>query len=102
MKAHLLRSALPLCLAATSLAVLAQGHPYRDPAIEQQRYESARAKDIAAAEVGGEPLGARLIDLNGATGGWEVLVRVSAEERWRVIVDRDTWTVRRKEKVEKP
>ena len=102
MKAHLLRSALPLCLAATSLGAFAQGYPYRDPALEQQRLErleSARAKDVAAVEVGGEALGARRIDLNGSTGGWEVFVRVSDEERWRVIVDRDTWTVRKKEKV---
>jgi hypothetical protein len=108
MKILLLQSALGLCLSATPGAAqnAPTQTPYVDPALEEQRRqeraESTRAQGIAATEVGGEALGARRIDLNGASGGWDVVVRVSDDERWRVIIDRDTWTVRSKRKIEKP
>lgn len=67
----------------------------------QERYEASKAAGIAAVEVGGEATGARRIDLNGATGGWEVFVKIKGQSYgWRVIIDRDTWTVREKQKVQ--
>ena len=109
MKPVLMRNAFWLCLAATSLSVplAAQQQPHAETPAEhqarQQMYESERAKGIAAVEVGGEAIAARLIDLNGATGGWEVLVRMSTGDKgWRVVVDRDTWTVRDKTQIPNP
>ncbi|HZU54177.1 MAG TPA: hypothetical protein VFF77_09810 [Holophagaceae bacterium] len=103
MNRPLLRNALWACLAATSLSIPLAAQAPCDPAIQQQRYESERAKGVAAVEVGGEAIAARRIDLNGATGGWEVLVRMpSGGHGWKVVVDRDTWTVRSKSQVPNP
>jgi len=108
MKPALMRNAFRLCLAATCLSVpllAKRGRPetWQESQARQQRYESDRAKGVAAVEVGGEAIAARRIDLNGATGGWEVLVRMaSGDKGWKVVVDRDTWTVRSKTQVPNP
>lgn len=107
MKTLMLRNALLACGIATCVTPsLAARMPLQQacaPGSRQYDYESDRAKGIAAVEVGGEAIAARLVDLNGATGGWEVLVRMSQGTKgWRVMVDRDTWTVRSKEQVANP
>ena len=101
MRRTMMQAALLLCLAATAgpaWSAAPQERRETDQA-RQERYEREKAKGIAAVEVGGEAIAARRIDLNGATGGWEVLVKVK-DDQWRVIIDRDTWTVRRKDKIQ--
>lgn len=103
MKTSALRNAFLVCAIATSAALPAMAQTPFEPGSKAYLYEAERAKGVAAVEVGGEAIAARLIDLNGATGGWEVLVRMSSGDTgWRVIVDRDTWTVRTKTQVPNP
>lgn len=98
MRAPLLRNAI--CLWALATPLLAQ-QPILDA--EQYRYESQRAWDTAEGEVRGEAVSARLVELNGATGGWEVRVYMRNEARgWKVLIDRDTWTVRWTERIPNP
>jgi len=53
------------------------------------------AMAVAEAETGGEALSAHRIDLNAATGGYEVMVRMPEKERgYRVVIDVDTRRVR--------
>ncbi len=102
MRRPMMQAALLLCLAATTSpawCAAPQEHHDSNPG-RQERYEREKAMGIAAVEVGGEAVAARRIDLNGATGGWEVLVKAK-DEQWKVVIDRDTWTVRRKDKVKK-
>ncbi len=102
MKLSALRNTLCVCALATSPIAASAQTPVA-PGSKAYLYEAERAKGVAAVEVGGEAIAARLIDLNGATGGWEVLVRMSSGDTgWRVIVDRDTWTVRTKTQVPNP
>lgn len=106
MRAKLMQSAIWLCAGAAFFPIHAittmpglQG-PQQASQERRERYEAKKAKDIAAVEVGGEATAARRIDLNGATGGWEVFVKVQNQTYgWKVIIDRDTWTVREKQKV---
>ena len=64
---------------------------------------AAEAKAIAEQETHGQAVSARRIDLNGASGGWEVLVHMPGEPRgWCCIVDCDTHTVFRKTRVPNP
>lgn len=65
---------------------------------------SAReAKAIAERDTGGEAVRAQRIPLNGASGGWEVDIRMSGEERgWHCIVDCDTHLVRTKDRIPNP
>jgi hypothetical protein len=79
--------------AATSLVVASQ-----TPCHNRQD-----AMHIAEVETQGQAVSARRIDLNGATGGWEVLVRMAGKEHgWRVVIDRDNGKVRRKEPCPNP
>lgn len=107
MKTSMLRNALLACgLATCATPALQSRVPLQQacaPGSREYAYESDRAKGVAAVEVGGEALAARLIDLNGATGGWEVLVRMpQGGKGWKVVIDRDTWAVRSKEQVPNP
>lgn len=61
------------------------------------------AKAIAERETGGKAVSARRIPLNGASGGWEVEVRMPGEERgWRCVIDSDTHMVHTKTRIEQP
>ncbi|HEX9009453.1 MAG TPA: PepSY domain-containing protein [Holophagaceae bacterium] len=61
------------------------------------------AKAIAEQETGGKAVSARRIPLNGASGGWEVEVRMPHEDRgWRCVIDSDTRTVHTKSHIENP
>ncbi len=106
MRTLLLQSAIWLCVGATFCPTHANDcspQPQERVLDERQRaerYEATKAEGIASVEVGGEATGSRRIDLNGATGGWEVFVKIKGEKfGWRVVIDRDTWTVRSKQKV---
>ncbi len=61
------------------------------------------AKAIAEQDTGGKAVSARRIPLNGASGGWEVEVRMPHEDRgWRCVIDCDTRTVHTKTHIENP
>lgn len=61
------------------------------------------AKAIAEQDTGGKAVSARRIPLNGASGGWEVDVRMPHENRgWRCVVDADTRTVHTKTRIDQP
>jgi hypothetical protein len=61
------------------------------------------AKAIAERETGGRAISARRIPLNGASGGWEVDLRVPNEDRgWRCIIDSDTHMVHSKARIDQP
>nr|WP_320132698.1 hypothetical protein [uncultured Holophaga sp.] len=61
------------------------------------------ARAIAEAETGGMAVSAHRIHLNGASGGWEVEVRMPDEGRgWRCIVDCDTRMVRSRDRIPNP
>ncbi len=61
------------------------------------------AKAIAEQETGGKAVSARRIPLKGASGGWEVDVRMPREDRgWRCVIDSDTRTVHTKTHIENP
>jgi len=61
------------------------------------------AKAIAERETGGKAVTARRIPLNGASGGWEVEVRMPRDEKgWRCIIDADTRTVHSKTRIDQP
>ena len=61
------------------------------------------AKAIAEQETGGKAQSARRIPLNGASGGWEVDVRMPKETKgWRCIIDSDTRMVETKTRIDQP
>ena len=62
-----------------------------------------QAKAIAEQDTGGKATSARRIPLNGASGGWEVEVRMPREDKgWRCIIDADTRTVHTKTHIDQP
>jgi hypothetical protein len=64
---------------------------------------SKQAKAIAEQETGGRAISARRIPLNGASGGWEVEVRMPHEDRgWRCIIDSDTRMIHSKTRIDQP
>lgn len=64
---------------------------------------AGEAKAIAERETGGRAVTARRIPLNGASGGWEVDLRMPGEERgWRCIIDSDTHMVHSKARIDQP
>ena len=59
------------------------------------------AKAIAEQDTGGKAVSARRIPLNGASGGWEVDVRMPHDEKgWRCIIDADTRMVYSKTRID--
>ena len=90
------RAATLLLLPA--LVLSAGGRHRHGPLVSQKD-----AKAIAARETGGIPVSAREVPLNGASGGWEVDVRMPKEDRgWRCIIDDDTRMVSTKERIPNP
>ncbi len=62
-----------------------------------------QAKAIAEQETGGKATSARRVPLNGASGGWEVDVRMPHEAKgWRCIIDSDTRMVHSKTRIDPP
>jgi hypothetical protein len=61
------------------------------------------AKAIAEQETGGKATSARRVPLNGASGGWEVDVRMPREAKgWRCIIDVDTRMIASKTRIDQP
>jgi Peptidase propeptide and YPEB domain len=62
-----------------------------------------QAKAIAEQDTGGKAVSARRIPLDGASGGWEVDVRMPGEAKgWRCIIDADTRMVHAKTRIDHP
>jgi hypothetical protein len=59
------------------------------------------AKAIAEQETGGKAVSARRVPLNGASGGWEVDVRMpKGAKGWRCVIDSDTRMVTTKTRID--
>jgi uncharacterized membrane protein YkoI len=64
---------------------------------------SKEAKAIAEQDTGGRATSARRVPLNGASGGWEVEVRMPRETQgWRCVIDADTHMVHSKTRIDQP
>ena len=64
---------------------------------------SKEAKAIAEQDTGGKAVSARRMALNGASGGWEVDIRMPHEANgWRCIIDADTHMVHSKTRIDQP
>jgi hypothetical protein len=62
-----------------------------------------QAKAIAEQETGGRATSAQRIPLNGASGGWQVDVRMPQENLgWRCVIDADTRMVHSKTRIDQP
>ena len=64
---------------------------------------AGEARAIAERETGGKAVSTRRIPLNGASGGWEVTLRMPNEDRgWRCIIDSDTHMIYSKTRIDLP
>lgn len=98
-----MRMLLPalLMLAILPADAAAAGKP-RGPRVGLVR-NAKDAKQIAEAETGGIAVSARRTQLNGASCGWEVDIRMPKEDRgWRCMVDCDTRQVHTKDRIPNP
>ncbi len=95
--------ALGVLLASVPSLVLSAGTA-KSPKRNTGAVRSAKeAKTIAERETGGRAITARRISLNGASGGWEVDLRVPGESRgWRCVIDSDTRMVHSKTRIDQP
>lgn len=64
---------------------------------------SKEAKAIAEQDTGGKAVSAKRIPLNGASGGWEVEVRMPKDSQgYRCIIDADTRMVHSRTRIAQP
>ncbi|GEM_PF-431953 len=94
---------------ALFLPVLAPTLAWAAPASKPRKRASGpvksakEAKAIAEQETGGKATSARRVALDGASGGWEVEVRMPGEARgWRCLIDADTHLVHTKTRIDQP
>ena len=91
---------LALCLPAL---VLAAGTAKAGKRASGPVTSSKEAKAIAEQETGGKAVSARRTALNGASGGWEVEVRMPRETKgWLCLIDADTHLVHSKTRIPQP
>ena len=91
---------LGLILAVPALT-LSAGTPHKHSAGPVK--SSKEAKAIAEQETGGKAVSAKRIPLNGASGGWQVDLKMPGEERgWRCIIDSDTRMIHSKTRIDQP
>lgn len=94
---------LAICLLLPLFCLQAGPRKSKAPRSHGTVSTAKEAKAIAERETGGLALSARRIPLNGATGGWEVTVRMPREDRgWRCIIDCDTRMVHTKDRIPNP
>lgn len=100
---------LPLALALLALPLLTVTPHLSAGTAKSRKHASGpiksakEAKAVAEQDTGGKALSARRISLNGASGGWEVDVRMPhGEKGWRCIIDSDTRMVHTKTRVDLP
>ncbi len=93
-----------LALALFLPALILSAGTSKSPKRSSGPVKSAKeAKAIAEQETGGKATSARRIPLNGASGGWEVEVRMPREAKgWRCIIDADTHLIHSKTRIEQP
>ena len=90
-------------LALVPVLVLSAGTPRSRKHAGGPVKTAGEAKSIAERETGGRAVSARRIPLNGASGGWEVDLRMPGEERgWRCVIDSDTHMVHSKARIDQP
>lgn len=95
-------ASLALALFVPALVLSAGTTKPKKPASGLVR-SAKEAKAIAERETGGKATSARRIPLNGASGGWEVEVRMPREAKgWRCIIDADTRMVHSKTRIDQP
>lgn len=95
--------ALGAALALVPALVLSAGTPRSRKHSGGPVRTAGEAKAIAERETGGKAVSVRRIPLNGASGGWEVDLRMPGEARgWRCIVDSDTHMVHSKARIDQP
>ncbi len=94
----------PLCLALLVPAIVLVAGTAKPRKHHAGSIKSAKeAKAIAEQDTGGKAVSARRIPLNGASGGWEVDVRMPHEERgYRCFIDADTHMVHSKTRIDQP
>ncbi len=93
-------ASLALALLAPALVLSAATPKTRTSGLVKS---TKQAKAIAEQDTGGKAISARRIPLNGASGGWEVDVRMPREDKgWRCIIDADTRTVHTKTRIDQP
>ena len=95
-----MKSRLAALLILPALALSAGGHRHRrsGPLVSAKD-----AKAIAARETGGEAVSAKEVPLDGASGGWEVDVRMPKESQgWRCVIDDDSRMVMTKTRIPNP
>lgn len=92
----------PLALALLVPAIVLSARAAKPRKHASGPIKSAKeAKAIAEQETGGMATGARRIPLNGASGGWEVDVRMPHEDKgWRCVIDSDTRMVHSKTRMD--
>ncbi|WLT32561.1 PepSY domain-containing protein [Geothrix sp. PMB-07] len=85
--------------AATLSAAGSKSHKHASGPVKSAK----EAKAIAEQDTGGKATSARRVPLNGASGGWEVDVRMPHESQgWRCVVDADTHMVHTKTRIDQP
>ena len=95
--------ATALVLAALFPLALSAGTPKHRKHASGLVRTAKEAKAIAEQETGGKAVSARRIPLNGASGGWEVDVRMPHEAKgWRCVIDSDTRMVHTKSRIDQP
>lgn len=96
--------ARPLALALLVPAILFAAGTTKSRKHASGPIRSAKeAKAIAEQDTGGRAASARRIPLNGASGGWEVDVRMPREDKgWRCVIDSDTRMVHSKTRIDQP
>ena len=92
----------PLALALLVPAIVLSASTTKSRKHTSGPIKSAKeAKAIAEQDTGGKAISARRISLNGASGGWEVDVRMAHEDKgWRCIIDADTHMVYSKTRID--
>lgn len=99
MRSRLFLPVLACAMLASSVSAAAPKPPRQTGLVRT----AAEAKAIAERDTGGKAVSARRIPLNGASGGWEVEVRVPGESQgWRCVVDADTRSVHTKTRIPQP
>jgi hypothetical protein len=95
---HISSAALALLLPALALSAPITAKRGSGPVTSAKE-----AKRIAEQDTGGRATSARRIFLNGASGAWEVDVRMPREARgWRCTIDADTRMVHSKTRIDQP
>jgi hypothetical protein len=88
---------------ASNLGLVAALVSVTNPSVTRPVRSPQEARNIAEKATGGLAVSARLVPLNGSTGGWAVDLHMPGEDRgWRCIVDRDSHTIYTRTRIPNP